>query len=692
MTLAVQFQSDVLCIIHDDASTVMHHVDDANRDAVGIVGETHVWTLDMAGRLHLFDLRSGARHRFDVFPGERLSHATVSHRPGSSRLLFLVGRRANTDTPEQCLLVIDLPTGQVGARHDGLPGGAFVPAPARELADGRVLVPCARPVAEGRQDFGHVVIAGTDRTEDLRRDHAISGGFLAGSPDGRFWLRADKTSLWRRDVGGGGFLRRDPGVPWFARVLQVWEATPLRFVRRIAADWVLEAELPNRRLDPLPLPLLQQRPWAAQQPTIDGGWWAQQGKRWLWDRIAQATGEGNPDPLESPRPRFAPLFRDSEQAWFNLSMSWSQFAHETSHLLAGKSEARLVWSPDGDCVWHIVGPSVRCIGLDNTLSPPLRIERLRPEWPHIRQVPKDAEALPRRRARLKFATGFEEVDGAPSRAPYAPLTLPPDEARWHSIPVRAELGQQADAFLKDLRTVTLPLADWSQAGCIAAIDALAAAIRQRFAAPPVKSPLPCRFILGARTINEATFFARVAADHPAAASALAALLAALPDEARLVEDVFADDDEGIGVLGHAAKALAMLDKGSLPALRRYGAMMDREHEGHFVNTVVPAYLAAHGWSEDALDFAIWLVLADFFNALNHAQLWRDWGMRDAAAAGHAPEAFAARIRAALAGHPPSAQPEKFGHHTLGVMEHSLRRRPDDWTGRLFTALAQQGGG
>jgi hypothetical protein len=481
-------------------------------------------------------------------------------------------------------------------------------------------------------------------------------------------------------------------VPWFARVLQVWEATPLRFVRRIACDWIPETELPNERLYPLSLPILQQRPWAAQQPPIDGGWWAAQGKRWLWDRIAEATGEGNPDPLASPRAVLPPLFRDSEQAWFNLLMSWSKLALDTSQLLAGGRQSRLIWSPDGDCLWHLAGPSVRCIGLDNTLSPRLLVERDRPEWPGIRLVPRGATPLPHRRARLEFPIGSEEVDGGPSRAPYAPVTLPPDEARWRSKPVHAELGQQADAFLKDLRTVTVPLDGWSEAGCIAAIDALAAAVRQRFAVPPVKSPLPCRFILGARTIKEATFFARVAAEFPAAAPALAALLAALPDDAWRVEDVFADDEAGIGVLGHAARALAEVDKDCLPALRRYGGLMDREHELHFVNAVVPAYLAAHGWSEAALDFAIWLVLADFYNALDHAKLWRDWGMRDAAAAAHMPEAFAGRIRALLAQDAPGAPTEAFGHQMLGVMERELRRQPDDWTGRLFATLGQPGPG
>ena len=78
------------------------------------------------------------------------------------------------------------------------------------------------------------------------------------------------------------------------------------------------------------------------------------------------------------------------------------------------------------------------------------------------------------------------------------------------------------------------------------------------------------------------------------------------------------------------KVLGVRDRAALPTLRRYAPLVDAEHEYFFAGDTVPAVVAAHGWTDDIIDFVFWVLVRNYYNTLqDYGEIWRSWGLRDA---------------------------------------------------------------
>jgi hypothetical protein len=97
------------------------------------------------------------------------------------------------------------------------------------------------------------------------------------------------------------------------------------------------------------------------------------------------------------------------------------------------------------------------------------------------------------------------------------------------------------------------------------------------------------------------------------------------------------------------RALGVLDRSAIPTLERYGLLVDAEHEYYFAGTTVPDVIKAHGWTDDVVDFAFWVLVRNYYNTLQDSgAVWRSWGLRDAVVHQREPRAFARHLVAELA--------------------------------------------
>lgn len=75
-------------------------------------------------------------------------------------------------------------------------------------------------------------------------------------------------------------------------------------------------------------------------------------------------------------------------------------------------------------------------------------------------------------------------------------------------------------------------------------------------------------------------------------------------------------------------------------------LVDVEHEHFFAGETVPAVIAAHGWTDEVVDFVFWVLIRNYYNTLqDYGKIWREWGLRDARRAPRATSPGAAsRVR------------------------------------------------
>lgn len=155
---------------------------------------------------------------------------------------------------------------------------------------------------------------------------------------------------------------------------------------------------------------------------------------------------------------------------------------------------------------------------------------------------------------------------------------------------------------------------------------------------------------------------------------------------RLVETFAADQrhrdvywGDGVAALGHAALALARLDPDAAPTLRRYGALIDGEHEWFYTKEVLPAFFKTHGWTDGAITLGIHEMLYNGGVAFETmSTIWSQWGMGKAVEAAMTPEAFAARIAAEL-------ETDPYADHTMDEFRSRFRNR-SAWVKACLAAL------
>ena len=180
------------------------------------------------------------------------------------------------------------------------------------------------------------------------------------------------------------------------------------------------------------------------------------------------------------------------------------------------------------------------------------------------------------------------------------------------------------------REVVIPLDGWTEAECVRAIDALTEMVHDgELYRRANDSKVSILFDRSGERIPESRFFPEVGARFPGAAPAIRRLIERFADAGTKQNFLF-DDEDGSGVLARAVNVLGTLDHSALPTLKRYGLLVDAEHEYFFAGQTVPAVIAAHGWTNEVVDFVFWVLVRNYYNTLQeYSHVWQTWGLRDA---------------------------------------------------------------
>jgi hypothetical protein len=633
----------------------------------GTAGPGSVWYAERGGGLCILDTsrrRGRAIIELEGYSPTRVLTPPVTASRDGQRLYVLRWLGA-TDKDQGRVHVIDVSAGAEVAAHGPLP--AHLGARPVERPDGRLLLPTLRQslvlLDPSNGEWTESTVPGPPGGENF---------YSNGSPDGRYWIRFDAAALPVHETTPGFFERlrgeKKKTERRYGLTLQIWETFPLRLVGRIVAAWLTAKELP----DETHLARSKSRPEALPS------------RRALWDAIAAARSAD--PPLDQPPPRSAyPTALASEDA------AWDAVEKNLWRL---KRWVEVVgWQPDGTAFWVTTNRFLSCIGVDGTVSPRLYSERLGLEggtWLPVAARWRAIVPMAGRTARVIYNAGSARFDGTPRAHPHVPFAISSTRDDWHADDATAAdraAHEQLEVLREQRRRIEIPFDGWSEAACVAAIDALTNELNEDFPRRAASNEVRVVFVSRDGEVSEEHFFTEVGTRFGGATPAIRRLIDRYCDIARPGDYLFSRAIEGIGIFAWAAKTLGVLDRSALPTLKRYGVLMDHEHEHCFAGTIVPAVVAAHGWTDDVINFVFWVLVLDYYNTLDdYGKVWAGWGLRDALIQ-REPREFARHIAVELAETiQRKVDPGRYGTGGLDRLAKQIPHPHEPWAAAFFEEL------
>jgi len=173
-------------------------------------------------------------------------------------------------------------------------------------------------------------------------------GFISHSPDGRWWLRLDHTRLpvldeeiplWSRLLG-------HKPERYYGVSMQLWEAFPLRFARRLTVGWFPSQEMPDNAA------------FSVRSDIAD----PDVAQRAMWDTIAATLTRADVGPTgEVPRQAFPASYVADESDWRRLKENVQALGGpRTGSSIAG-------WQRDSQAFWFEYHGFLSCVGIDGAL-------------------------------------------------------------------------------------------------------------------------------------------------------------------------------------------------------------------------------------------------------------------------------------------------------------------------------------
>ncbi|MEY4880195.1 MAG: hypothetical protein RJB62_1664 [Pseudomonadota bacterium] len=634
----------------------------------GMAGPVHAWLHDERGDLHIF--HAPARRLVATLPlgGAQDSLSCKIRASHDGAKLYALVREARD---LRTLKIVDVEAGEIESVQEGFPGGWRI-GPV-ERPDGKLLIEVTTR-RDNTSVQGLVLFDPKSGERDYSLVEVSNGalGFEHPSPDGRYWIKYDPTSLPTLDIaeGSGRFLPWGAKQRYYGVSVQLWEAFPLRFVRRIAVAWLRSDELPD------------ETGFVYGKRGVDSAG----ARKEVWDAIAETTERVNAEPNEPvPRSAFPAPFSSDDRKWKDIEQNW--------HAVLRGWASMQGWQSDSTAFWVRTNGFLSCIGVDGKISPRLYTARkgmAGGTWLPYAASWRDVVPLDGRKARAVYADGIALFDGAPSDAPHRWSEIPTSRDAWVALDNSETLAisRRVQAIKDEQKKIYIPLAAWTEKACIAAIEALTAKIVDDFAERAVDDEWQAVFTMGTQRFGEDVFFAVVREHFPRAAPAIRALIERYADANTGRHELFWKGEEGIAIFAHAVLALGQLDAGALSTLHRYGYLVDAEHEHFFVDTTLPALIRAHGWTDTMLDFFVWVMLRNFYNSLqDYNMVWSSWGFGDAVISRYTPQAFAARVFAEIdALKFPSDDPARYGHTGMDQLAKQISTPQEPWVVAFFREL------
>lgn len=689
--LKVERISDCLRVSgHPRASEWLHLPDEAPEGGFGVAGPDHIWTCNRAGLFRLHSVLQQCIHA-EIDLETPLSRSLRPSSRGGRYLYLLQPLGSSIKAESRRLIAIDIPAGRIEAIHDGLPGFA---GEITEREDGRLLIDFIDGSSGTPRSMVMLLDPLTgDREQSFVASPRMTPGklnvhFMSRSPDGRYWIKFDHARLPRHLEPAssiGKVFGRKGGEPRYGLSLQIWEAFPMRLLRRVTAVWLKAVELPDEtHLSATPV-----KPPAAGAPH------PMTARRAIWEAISTTLAAFDGDPLEDapPREAYPAEFADDDRMWKRIVDNYGELP---------KSLRVVGWQPDGAAFWVDTGNFLTCVGLDGTISPGLFLDRHGVNTSGLvcpmAERYKQFEPLPNRKARAIYETGTAIFDGRLHTDPYAIVSIPTSHDQWQAPDLSVPARVQEAATLCKIHTlervrnrITIPVAGWSEAGRIDAINALAAEMTGEIYRMAVDREIQVSFVANDRTVSEFDFFADVPTHCPTAVPALRQLVGGFVEASQPDRFLFSVATDGVGLLSSAVHALGCMDRTALPLIKDYGRLVDPGHEYVFAGTTVPAIAKAHGWTADIVDFVFWVIARDFYNTRqDHRTAWRELGLRNAVSR-QDPGAFARHILFAIADLMQTARPPtRYGTTGMDRFAQHVSDPDDLWTSEFLRRLREYG--
>jgi hypothetical protein len=343
---------DTVMRVTDGARDVWTFEPDDNWGVYG-AGRDYVWVGDRKGAINIYDVAARAKSAtIKIQRGKEWGSISAS-KDGLHLYVFQPIEQDESST----LHVINLREGRIVASHSGIPG-YFQNYPI-ERPDGRLLLPCIKRPSVPGITIGTIDPLHGNPTAELLGNGPLSGSVIP-SPDGRYLLRRDLTQLPRKTAGGAprrlfGFGRRgaDGEQMYYGLVWQVWEASPLRFVRRFVTEWMKPEEL------------MDSFRFQHRLPVND----AITERRKIWDAISAAmtVADATPEGGLPSREHFRTSLVKDDHEWRQMK--------DTLDIFAATSRFER-WQPDGSAFWLRTNNYLKCVGLDGSTSARLYLERV----------------------------------------------------------------------------------------------------------------------------------------------------------------------------------------------------------------------------------------------------------------------------------------------------------------------------
>lgn len=616
--------------------------------------------------VHIFDAATGKLRKVRPFAdidGKAPEYRSLTVARSAHALLL-------TANVNDTLLIarVDLTTGLVTYRHQvpGLQPDFYARRP-METEDGVWIIPLNRR-AESSFSKGVICIDPVKGTSQETFIPALNYGddFSNLSPNGMFALRPDMTVLHRAED-------RASGRPLLGLTVQLWLTRPLQFVRRLTVAWLPADELPNEKF------------YAKDGKTFR----AEAGEREnLFAQIAETTERLALAPDGATQQMdFSEPFASSDSDFGLLMTNWRAFAC--------RQLQRAHWAPDSSGFWHCIHGFTGFTGLDGSASARYYLPhyglKSTSDGPSTR-TPSRIEPLPGRRALLWYGDGLVEME-APPALPSGPLPLPASLGTWAAAKPAStptEFFRVAIEANEQARTIRVPLGGLDASHCMAAILALRDEIARDLHGRIIEDQLNVVFLRDGQEMDEFAFFDHVEKLGSVMAPSLRAVMQTLldtPDLQKRHMYLFSIGEEGKGIVHGAAKAFARLDPDPIALTKRYGEIMDPEHEYSFCGGVVPALYANLGWTEETLEFGIWLLRMNYYNSISHEEFWNKDGFGAAAEKFFPdPKAFAAHFLARYEhyGFEPAETSNNYPIYFIDVLDREITKK-SPWTQALFEA-------
>lgn len=476
------------------------------------------------------------------------------------------------------------------------------------------------------------------------------------SPCGKYWLMPDNT-LPIQTIGGDLY---------FGLSLQVWEAFPLRFLRRVTCAWLpKEAFFASVKY----------------RENIESRFIA----------ISRALEEYVTDPRDVlERSWLESSFVRTDEDWQSLSQQWRELQFFAKHK---------GWQPDSEAFWLDTLNYFSCIGVDGTASPRLfcsQIANQRDKQSSFTGLYKDIRIYNDRKARVLYEPwykvpegGYCRLDGSPADDFWRKVGQGGEPGDWLALSAGDRFdftGLRAYDFLARQSVIRIPLKSQSPSDCIKAIEKLRGKVRPHMESISCDGEIKIIFEADAYAMSEKDFFILIMEDVPSAKEALFALIETYCKNCW--EPIFSNEAEAEGLLAYAALALATHDEESFLLLEQFGLRCHYEVEYVYPKQVVRKLLSVREYTEERHRFALRFMDLDYRNCHSSHEVWEGFGVKNAAIRQYSPDEYAALVKDEFADQNETlAEDPRFITRCFEDIHHDLEKLGfSKWERQFYEAL------